>query len=291
MTLDTTKTIPTGKIRSEILGILREIDGAKKFTGPLAQFVLVVDANIILGDLIWLVSKRKKSDATTELMECIAAGTIVAYVTRQVIAEVERIIPKIASDKNISEQALYEEWRHYHRVIKTKTPPKDLVERYKSGQDPDDAPTIALEKMIRASGILSKDSDLVAMGGLVIEMDFTKLARDYSRKTAVAATIRYGGGIVLVVSVNGMVIAIKTIKEILKNLPPEIKISILFAACLVASNKRNRDWVILKFRRLLATIRTHIPGIINVLASISTIFAEHTVDPPRINHKIQNNSL
>ncbi|WP_215842937.1 putative toxin-antitoxin system toxin component, PIN family [Acidithiobacillus montserratensis] len=270
-------------IRSEILSVLREIDGIENLLEPLAQFTVVVDANIILGDLIWLVSKRKNPDATTELVECINAGTIVAYVARPVLAEVDEHISTIAVKKNLPEDALRKEWKIYRKILKVRTPRRHLVDRFKKGQDPDDAPTIALEKMIRADGILSKDNDIVAMGGLLIDLDFTSRVRDYSRKTAVAATIRCSGGIALTVSWVTVEIFLKLAAECVswfRRLPAPVKIVLFFAVVVVSVNKNVRERVMALIAPLRTTMSSHWPEVIDWLASVDTTLAENTIEPP-----------
>lgn len=276
-------------IRSEILGNLRKLEGLKGVLGPLAQFVVVVDANVILKDLIWLVGKRRNPEAMTALMECVKAGTIVAYVTRSVLAEVDEHITTIAAARNLSEEALRAEWKSYRKLVKVKTPRKALVARYQNGQDPDDAPTIALQKMLRADGILSKDSDLVAMGGLVIELDFTNQAREYSRKTAVAATIRVSGGMVLIVSWGVIAVALKSmtaIAESFRRLPPAAQVFVFIAVLAIGSNRRARERATTMIRQANASIRNHWPAVAGILAEIAATLAENTVSPPSPNIRV-----
>jgi putative PIN family toxin of toxin-antitoxin system len=281
----TTETLPIDEhIRSEMLGDLPKIQFLKDFLGTLAQFNVVVDTNIILGDLIWLVGKRKNPDATTELMECIRAGTIVAYVTRSILAEVNEHITTIATTQSLSEATLRTEWKAYRKLLKVRTPRKALVARYENGQDPDDAPTIALEKMLKAVGILSKDSDLVAMGGIVIELDFTKQARDYSRKTAIAATIRVSAGVVTVVGWGAINIAFESIRgaaTLFGRLPPAVQVLILIAALAIGSNRSLQERVATMIQQTNASFLDHWPAIAAVLAAIGTTLAENTVSPPQ----------
>lgn len=270
-------------IRSEMLAHLRAIDGFKKIIGPVAQFTIVVDANIILSDLIWLVSKRRNPEAQTELMECIRAETVIAYITRTVYEEVNEHISSIAVKQGISKDALRKEWKSYRKLIKIRTPRKALVDRHKGGRDPDDAPTIALEKMIHADGILSKDTDIVAMGGLVIELDFTKQARDYSRKTAVAATIRLGAGLSFMAAWTVVELALKAIQAIIewfRSLPDWIQ-AIHCAAFLVVMLD---DRVLTRISAMLASLQEDFLGgkkeIVEPFLSLCQTYIENVVQPP-----------
>ncbi len=198
-------------IRSENLSELRNIGEAftggsigeslQKTIGPLAQFTVVVDANVIFSDLIFLAVKRKKSEAIPALMECVRAGTFIAYATRIIVLEVERHIPKLAKQYNDSEGRFLRHWVEYKKILKIKTPRKYRVEKElrTNPQDPDDAPTIALAKELKAVGIFTRDRDLEAMGGFCLDLDFAIQARDYSRKIVVAVTIKQGAILGLVV--------------------------------------------------------------------------------------------
>ena len=270
-------------LRSEVLGILRKIRFFNELLKDIAQFNIVIDANVILGDLRWLVKKRKIPGAQTELMECIKAGTIVAYVTRSVLAEVEEHIKTIAKDRKISEDALRAEWKTYRKLLKVRTPRKRLIARYKNGRDPDDAPTIALEKMLKADGILSKDNDLLAMGGLIIDLDFTRQARDYSRKTAISATIKISGGIVVLVSwksVEAALVLINSIVKWFRCLPPTVQAIILVMALAIATKKSSRDRILATVDRANSALVDHWPAIASALLSIGKTFVENTISPP-----------
>lgn len=274
------------RIRSEMLGTLRKIAWIKPMLGQIAQFTIVLDANIILGDLIWLVSKRKKPDSQTELMECIRAGTVVAYIARTVYEEVNEHIPAIAVNQGISEDALRKEWKAYRKLIKIRAPRKALVDRHRGGQDPDDAPTLALAEMIDAAGILSKDTDIVAMGGLVIELDFTKQARDYSRKAAVRVTICYAGGITLIASWKAIEFAIQVVKGALawfRELPRPIQM-LIFAAIVVIALNKNAQKVVADMIRKVPEIKDGLPVVLALLGQVGTTLAENTVPPPVPRH-------
>jgi putative PIN family toxin of toxin-antitoxin system len=266
-----------------MLGTLRNFNVIKRFIGSIAQFTIVLDANIILGDLIWLVSKREQPGAITELMECIRAGTIVAYISRSVLGEIEEHIPNIASDKDLSSDALLTEWKQYRKLVKVRAPKKKLIDQYMTGRDPDDAPVVALGKMLRADGILSKDKDIVAMGGLVIEADFTRQARDYSRKTAIVVTIKASGVIAAIVGYG----ALEVIGQLIAGaaaqfmrLPPVVKLGILAAILVVALNERARNRVMDVVTLANAAPSKYLPAILDFLKNSSVLLAENTVQHP-----------
>lgn len=72
------------EIRSDVLKDLRSlIESWRGFNGLIqgaAKFSIVLDTNVVITDLLWLVVKRRNPLARTDLMEIIDAGTAVVYV-------------------------------------------------------------------------------------------------------------------------------------------------------------------------------------------------------------------
>lgn len=170
------------------------------FIGDLAQFHLVIDANCILGDIIWLVKERKNPEAKTEIQECILAGTFIVYCTKTVVKEVNEHLKDIASQHNIPMNSLKKEWKSYKAMLKIKELDKAIINKYKNSRDPDDAPTLRLADLLPADAIISKDKDLKSMGGKVLSakpvgdkgvlvFEFCASARDYSRKATITTFI------------------------------------------------------------------------------------------------------
>ncbi len=180
--------------RSDLLPTLRRavesIDQLKHLVGPIAEFHVVVDANILIADLLWILEKRRSNTARTGLQECIRAETIIAYVAPTVVAEVEEKLPLITAERGLCHDAWRPEWGSYKSMLRIQEPDPVSLQRYADGQDPDDAPTLALADVIAASGILTRDSDIPAMGGNPIPVEFVLEMRDYSRKTAVSGLLR-----------------------------------------------------------------------------------------------------
>ncbi len=271
-----------GAIRSELLGELRKIEWLRSTLGALAQFTIVVDANIILGDLLWLVKKRRNPDAVTELMECISAGTITAYISRSVLNEVTKHIPSIAKQKNLPEDELNAEWKTYRKLLKVRTPRKSLIDKYAKGQDPDDAPTLALADMIRACGILSKDSDIVAMGGIVIELSFTQIARDYSRKTAIRAAIQFTGTSGIIVAGLAVKVAADSLIWLTQSMPKPVLLLFFVAALAILADQKSREKVIALLQPLTASISENSPIVLDFLARLGSTLAENYTPAPEI---------
>lgn len=208
---------------------------------------------------------------------------------RSVLAELDEHIVLIAIDKNLSEDALRQEWKKYRKLIKVRTPRKALVDRYKDGQDPDDAPTIALEKMIRADGILSKDKDIVAMGGLVIEADFTRLARNYSRKTAMAVSIKACGITAMTFGFGSIGILVQLLKDAsaqVMRLPPAVKLIIVAVILIIIADTRSRERVIDILKNSAQTLPEYLlPVLLRFIAEAPHVVQINTLEAPILRFK------
>ncbi|MHB8386394.1 PIN domain-containing protein [Metallibacterium sp.] len=277
-----------GNIRSETLAFLRTLEWAKQFVGTLAQFVIVVDANVVLCDLIWLASRRRNPTATTSVMECIVAGTFVAYISGSALSEIEEHIPRIARENNLPLATLRAEWKQYRKLLKKRTPKQSIVDRYRDGRDPDDAPHLALAEQLDAAGILSNDTDLVAMGGRVLEMEFSIEARYYSRKMAVAVSMKVLG----VTAILGAVTATKIIGELageairlFARLPPAYRLLILIAILLLANNERVQDGAKKTFSRIRDALAGNAPGALEFISKASETYSKNVVPPPQLKYR------
>ncbi len=132
--------------------------------GFLPQLRLVIDSNIVLSELIWLVTKRRNPTARTALQEVIASGTIVAFAPEKLREEIKKHIKTIATDKGISEELLYTEWQNYEKYLHFC--PVDALEENDNlpKRDPADLPFIYLYSRVGASAIVSWDKDIQRWG-------------------------------------------------------------------------------------------------------------------------------
>ena len=67
---------------------------------PLFQISLILDANVIIAELIWLARTRRDPTARTALQEVIAARTVLPFAPRYLDHEVQGKIPEVSRDDN-----------------------------------------------------------------------------------------------------------------------------------------------------------------------------------------------
>jgi hypothetical protein len=233
--------------RSDVLPNLRRtieaFEQLKQLVGPIVEFHIVVDANVLIQDILWILLKRRNTAARTSLQECIVAKTIIAYVTPMLVMEVEEKLTTIIAERGLTPGVWQPAWANYKSLLHIEEPNDSALERYASGQDPDDAPTLALADTLEACGILSRDSDVAAMGGRIIPIEFIIQARDYSRKAAVSVSIQNGGYFVVVGmsgSVQLLASAVKQCVAWLQPLPRGTEILALAALIIIVLHPKVR---------------------------------------------------
>lgn len=235
-------------VRSEELAsyrkIISDLQSIAKLADSAFQVTVVVDANVIIGDLLWLSSKRRNPEAKPELMETIEAGTIVACIPPFALKEITEKIPYVAARRKVDEEALYRAWEAYKGHFRIELPDPERVAQHKAGRDPDDADYIALAETISASGILSRDKDIQAMGGVVLSVEVVGHLRDYSRATAIDLNIRINGvflGIFTAAMVKALAELIRGCAQQAARLPLWARLIILGLGLFLMLNDHSRE--------------------------------------------------
>lgn len=194
-----------------------------------------------------LGSKEKNPRGRSHLHECIQAETVIAYATPRVVSEVEEYLPTIANDRRLSIETCLAEWTNFKALLRIEDPDPSVIEKYAGGQDPDDAPTIALAEIIGAIGIFTKDTDIAAMGGTCIPISFILEARNYSRQAALNVTIQAGGYCIAVgagYSFTGAIAVFERCATWFRGLRAEVKLLLLLAIILAFVHPRSRALIV-----------------------------------------------
>ncbi|MBA5685929.1 PIN domain-containing protein [Rugamonas apoptosis] len=175
--------ISASGIRSDVLNDLRPlfetVPMLKMFAG-IAQLSLIIDANILMGDLLWMTKKRATAGARTELFELLKAGTIQAFAPTFLIDEMAVNLTREAKRKKISLDALNGVWMEYREFISF----VDVGGPDAAFLDPKDAPYIKLQQKIGAL-IYSRDEHIKMMNGIVVSAAIVASLRIYSRHVVV----------------------------------------------------------------------------------------------------------
>lgn len=275
MSVSSTPTVPV--IRSDHLRIFRSLAAAYPVLSQLLKLYrvrLIVDANIIIGDVRWL-ARRRTPGARTALQEAIAAGTIVAFAPPELEEDVREKLPRIAADDQIELARLEAEWEGYRGLLRFRTPGPGKMPEWV--QDPDDLPYLFLHAEIGADAILTRDTDIAAMGGDVIDVGVVLALRDYSRGASVQAAIHVGG---TVVTLGGLIV-IRQVWRILRlavsafgQLPGWLKVTAALALIGALLHPRGREFL----RNAAVWLPEHIGPLFDVLTPMLDQLVSHATE-------------
>lgn len=264
---------------------MESVDFLGQLVGPIAEFHIVIDSNILIREIIW-AGKRERAAARTMLHECIVAGTIIAYVTPTIVSEVEEHLTSVAVKYKLSPAQCLAEWAIYKQMLHVREPDHASLEKYVGGQDPDDAPTLALADMLGAFGILTRDSDILAMGGNCIPVGFVVRARDYSRKTTVSLSIQIGGYYVSIGAIQAFLLVVSALRHgvsLFRGLPPQIKIFAFMVLAFIAAYPKSRYLAISSLKALRRGLPDALPRqILQTILYLADMAADNYALPPTI---------
>lgn len=238
-------------IRSDVLAqwhaVLRELPGLARVLGLPNQLRLVIDANIVIAEVRWMVKKRKQPDSRSALQEVIASGTVVAYAPPLLRVEVEKRLRTIATSDGLPLEQLMHAWASYEPLLRFVEPPAlPDVARQAATRDPNDAPYLELQVGIDAAAVYTDDPDLRGMGAPVVDRPALKAARSYARAASISFTLRVSGIVVLTAGIA----ALQSISMVLRGglraarrLPDWVQILLVATLTLLLLDPRSRAWL------------------------------------------------
>ena len=200
-----------------------------------AQIRLVIDSSIIIGDLYWLVNKRKKLAAKTILQELIASATVIAYAPLELKIEVEKWISEVARNKSTDEQPLYAEWLEYQKNLVFCKAAKTICNEELYKRDPSDLPFVYVCSQVGAAAIISKDADIQETAE-VAQLDIIFTLRDYARSKSIEVTITLSGMVLVTTTMLAFIGILKLLKSLVQQLVQKMPwlAASLFVAILIS---------------------------------------------------------
>ena len=253
---------------SELLASLRHFleiyPALQNLAGPLAQFTLVIDANIAVQDLIY--KHRHPHIRQTALEETVKSSAIrlcaPIWLDREMIGST---IPQVSRRRDIPEAVLLELWATYKTQI-------TWDDRYaEPGDDPadgdaKDVPYVALQETLCAAAILSRDKDIDQLGGNKVGIEFVLSVRSYARAATIVVGIRAGGALVSTLSLGLLMELAKGLGRLVASMPEWAKLALLGAAVFVAVHPPARKRVLGLLTSLGGEVATLWPEVEKLIA-------------------------
>jgi hypothetical protein len=246
---------PTTYIDSAALARFRDLITAhptwRAIGGDLLRYSVVIDANIAIADLL---HKHKFPRRQTAIEETIKAGVLCVHAPRWLDKEImNSAIPAVSLRRKIPEQELRELWIKYREQLVWEESFSTPEQFAQTSGNPKDMPYVALQAVVSAAGVLTKDRGIAALGGKPLNLDFVFSIQQYARASTVYVGIRFGGTIVGWLSVAALVEGIRGLASVVGRLPPWAKVSLLVGALTIVLHPRLRERVLDMLRGTGAT--------------------------------------
>ncbi|MGH7651922.1 MAG: hypothetical protein ACREMS_08765 [Gemmatimonadaceae bacterium] len=200
MSLASPTTAADLPIRSDSLSALRDIVAAFPVLaanlGVPESVRLVIDANVLVAEVRWLVKKRNDPGARTSLQEALASGTLVGFAPTYLEEEMERQLAALAEEEHLSHVALASAWTQYKLALVFYDVGGAAAVSNAIAVDPKDLPYVEAYSALGAAAIMTADPHLRRMGARTVEAELSLKMRSYARDASVDFTIRMGGLVV-----------------------------------------------------------------------------------------------
>lgn len=228
-----------------------------------AQFRVVVDANVVVQDLIHKVKFPDRGN--TALQELIQSSVLEVHAPRWLEQDLTSAISQVATRQELSEQQLWDCWPWYKEALIWN---EELSDAPASAEiDPKDVPYVVLQKTIGAVGILSHDRHIKKMGGNQLTFEFIMTMRNYARASVVDVGIRVSGAMLGTVAIGVIRALFSAIATGINRLPSWLKMALIIAAVVAVLHPRTRVWIAERWR-------SYSPAALNVWNEIEPILVK-----------------
>lgn len=220
-------------IKSDSLTQIRELVNSIPSLAPLFGEIpvvrVVVDANVVLADLLILARPHRKSGVRTILQELVASGTICLLAPMKLREEVDRHLRTIAAQKGLEVAHLRRLWADYEAILRYFEPDPDARRDCERVADPDDVAYVRLWSQLGARAVYSRDQHLSRMGAPVVQLEVFLSLRDYARAASMELTIKFGLSVAVFAGIEAIAAAIAATRAFVRmilRLPPGAQLAL-----------------------------------------------------------------
>jgi len=184
-----------------LVGLVQRVSALSPVLQGYVRFHLVLDANILQGELRWRLGKRQKPHARTRLHEAIMSGILVAYVPAVGKQEILEHVDEIARDTHTSVDDVHREMKRLWPLLRVYEPRPEPTHA-REIVDPDDLHYIATRAQLGLRAVYTNDPHLERMGSPVVNGQIDLFLRDYARASSVKIGLTLGSTTAFIVSVE-----------------------------------------------------------------------------------------
>lgn len=216
-----------------LVAILENFPALRPILPKVLQLAVVIDANIVYGELRWRLKKRPRPDVRSSLEEALASHVLIAYGPHHLDDEIREHMEEIALDTKHPIKDVEREWELFRPHIHFHTG------RTGAGghlPDPDDTAYLDTMHEVAARGIYTRDPHFQesTVPLIFVAMDIRNpmdgALRRYARATAVRVGLSMGSSVSAIVSVEVLIAlgrVLKALSAAFKRLSPTAQLLIL----------------------------------------------------------------
>ncbi|MDE1161990.1 MAG: hypothetical protein PW792_08595 [Acidobacteriaceae bacterium] len=191
-----------------LLAILESFPALRSMLPQVLQLAVVIDANVVYGELRWRLKKRPRPNLRSSLEEALASHVLIAYAPHHLDDEIHEHMEEIAADTKQPVETVTREWKAFRSFIHFHTGRKGAGGRV---SDPDDAAYLDTLQEVAVRGIYTRDTHFQDSAAplVFVAMDMRNpmdgALRRYARATAVRVGLSMGSSVSAVVSVEALI--------------------------------------------------------------------------------------
>jgi hypothetical protein len=210
------------------------------------QLAVVIDANIVQGELWWRLKNRPRPELRSSLEEALASGVLIAYAPHHLEDEIREHLKKLAFRTKCSVADVEREWTSFRRYIHFHTGPKGAGGGL---PDPDDTAYMDTLHDVAVRGIYTLDIHFQDSKAplIFIAMDIRNpmdtALRRYARASAVRIGLALGSSASAAVSVEALIALGKLLKALaaaFKRLSPGAQLLIVAGVVALLAHPKSR---------------------------------------------------
>lgn len=266
-------------LRSDLLpylaGLIQALPSLRPLFPQIFQLRVVIDANIVQGELRWRLKSRRKRGARSALHEVMACGVLVAYAPHVLDKEIREHAPRLALETNTSLADVYREWKDFRKYICFYTAQvRTRVDVTRT--DPDDVAYMDTMEEIAARAIYTRDRDFLRTTTPVIFVALDSTLRRYARASSIRIGFVVGSSISVAFGLEALLALGRLLARLFqaaRRLPPAAQALILAALAAVIAHPKSRAKLLQLWDSLNKTLK---PAMWEVLVEAMYQFVEAT---------------
>ncbi len=263
---------------SDLLVSMREVvskvHGLEPILKEVIQIQLVVDANIVQGEIRWRAGKRKNPRARTGFQEAIDSGIVIAVAPTFLKAEIEEHLMDIAADLGVTIEEVQRHWNEIQGSLLFYRP-RLLRNEGDWVSDQDDLAYKHACDELGAIAVYSRDSHFKSMKVPLVSISLDLTLRKYARANSVVLGVTIGSGVTLMIgfgALGGMFKLVKKALDAFGQLPGWVQIGIAIAMFTVFAHPKSRAKLSEAWQSICVALRAAEPAFANVLLQIGDQF-------------------